>query len=270
MSSRLLVEKQDAIWIARFSNPPSSYMDHLTAEALSAMLDDVESDDRVRAVIFTGSEEHVFIRHYDVAVLLERSQGMAERGLSFSLDRLIPASSLHHCMSRMESMATVFIAAINGTAMGGGFEMVLACDLRLVKQGDYDLGLPEINLGLLAGAGGTQRLPRLIGQSKAMEMELLGKTISPTEAVQFGIAMECVEGDVVARAMEIAHKLASKDPRASAHIKQLIKGSAQWSLEDGLAKERTLFCDLMVSPNSLQAMKDFVENDGDIRDEDCR
>ncbi|ARN75569.1 hypothetical protein BST96_16530 [Oceanicoccus sagamiensis] len=140
----------------------------------------------------------------------------------------------------------------------------------MVQQGDYDLGLPEINLGLLGGAGGTQRLPRLIGQSKALEMELLGQTISPAQAVQWGIAMECVEGDVVARSIEIANKLATKDPRASAHIKQLIRGSADWELEEGLAKERTLFCDLMVAPDSLQAMKDFVENDGDIRDEDCR
>ncbi|ARN75568.1 hypothetical protein BST96_16525 [Oceanicoccus sagamiensis] len=124
MSSRLLIEKQETVWIARFNNPPHSYMDHLTGEALTQLLDEVDGDSVVRAVIFTGSEEGVFIRHYDVAVLLERSQGMAERGLRFSLDRLIPESQLHQCLARMESMPIAFIAAINGTAMGGGLKLL--------------------------------------------------------------------------------------------------------------------------------------------------
>ena len=146
--------------------------------------------------------------------------------------------------------------------------MVLACDFRLVKQGDYDLGLPEINIGILAGAGGTQRLPRLIGEAKAMEMQMLGRTLSPDEAVSYGIAMECVDGDVVARAREIAAKLAEKSPRASGHIKKLIKNAGKWNYEEGLAHERTLFCDLMVDERGLADMRKMLEGSNDIRDPD--
>lgn len=258
--SRLLIEKNGSVWIGRFNNPPHSYMDHLTGDALWNFLDEVEASDEVRVVILTGSESDVFIRHYDVSVLLERGQAMADRGLKFSLDRLIPGSQLHQALARMESLPIPFIAAINGTAMGGGFEITLACDLRLVQDGPYHLGFPEVNLGLLAGAGGTQRLPRLIGQSRALELELLGKILSPQQAVNYGIAIECVDGDVLEEAKILAGKLAAKSPEALAHIKQLVRGVDEWSLADGLAKERTLFCDLMTGDAGLDAMKRFVKS----------
>jgi len=264
--SRLLIEKTGPVWVAKFNNPPHSFMDHLTAEALSLFLDEVEASDEVRVVILTGSEPGVFIRHYDLSVLLERGKAMAERGLQFSLDRLVPESQLHQCLRRIEKNPIPFIAAINGTAMGGGFEMALACDLRLVQDGPFDLGLPEVNIGLLAGGGGTQRLPRLIGQSRAMEMELLGRTVSPKSAVAYGIAMECVDSDVLVRAREIADKLVGKSEQAIAHIKQLVRGADEWSLDDGLAKERTLFCDLMVGDRAVSDMESLLSGEKDIRD----
>lgn len=262
--SRLLVEKNESVWIAKFHNPPQGYMDHLTAEALSEFLDEVEANEQLRVVILTGSQPDVFIRHYDVSVLLERGEAMAARGMEFNLDRIVPESQLNQCLRRMEKLPIPFIAAINGTAMGGGFEMTLACDLRLVKQGDYDLGLPEVNIGLLAGGGGTQRLPRLIGQSRAMELELLGKILSPEMAVSYGIAMECVDGDVLQRARDVAVKLAAKSPQALAHIKQLIRGSTEWSLDEGLGKERTLICDLLVSTRGIAEMGAMLSGDKDI------
>ncbi|MEH6405290.1 MAG: enoyl-CoA hydratase/isomerase family protein [Sneathiella sp.] len=266
MTPRMIVEKTETIWIVKFNNPPHGYMDDPMVDAFVDFLDNAEKDEALRVVILTGNEPDVFIRHFDVGVLLANSQKMAKRGLTFSADRPVPEAAIHACYRRIEEMSVVFIAAINGSAMGGGFEMVLACDFRLVKQGPYDLGLPEINIGILPGAGGTQRLPRLIGQAKALEMELLGRTLSPDEAVSYGIAMECIDGDVVARAREIAKKLSEKSARASAHIKKLIRGSSEWELEDGLAKERTLFCDLMVDERGLADMARMVNGDNDIRD----
>ena len=264
--SRLLIEKDGPVWTGKFNNPPHSYMDDLTAEALWNFLNEIEASDEVRVVILTGSEPDVFIRHYDVSVLLERGQAMAEKGMKFSLERLVPESQLHQALARMESLAIPFIAAINGTAMGGGFEISLACDLRLVQDGPYHLGLPEVSLGLLAGAGGTQRLPRLIGQSRALELELLGKTLSPQQAVQYGIAAECVEGDVRSHAKTVALRLAEKSPAAVAYIKQLIRGAAHWPLAEGLAKERTLFCDLMTASSSLDKMSQFVASETHLQD----
>ena len=263
---RIIIEQDGSTWIAKFSNPPEGYMDNQTVEEFSALLDDVDKSETVRAVILTGNDPDVFIRHFDVSSLLATSQKMAARDLKFSIDRPVPENNVHVCYRRMEEMSVIFIAAINGSAMGGGFEMVLACDFRLVKQGPYDLGLPEINIGILAGAGGTQRLTRLIGQAKAMEMELLGRTISPDEAVSYGVAMECVDGNVVARALQIALKLAEKSPRASGHIKKLIKGVGDWGFEEGLANERTLFCDLMIDPRGLADMEKMLEGTNAIRD----
>jgi enoyl-CoA hydratase/carnithine racemase len=263
---RIILENNGPVWLVTFHNPPHSYMDHVTATELMSVLDEVEASAAVRAVILTGSEPGVFIRHYDVGELFDVGTGMAQKGLEFSPERPVPETEVHRCLRRMELMAVPFIAAINGTAMGGGLEMALACDLRLVQDGDYDLGLPEVNIGLVPGAGGTQRLPRLIGQARAMEMILLGRTVSPQRACELGLAMESVKGDVVARAREVAAQIAGHSPRASGHIKALVRGATQWPEDDGLARERTLFCDLMVAPEGLEDMRHMVDGDKDIRD----
>lgn len=267
---RIIVEKSDTVWVARFHNPPQGLMDNGTVAELCALLDEAEASESLRVVILTGDESGVFIRHFDVSSLLDLGSKMAGRGLTFSPDRPVPENDVQTCFRRMTEMPVLFIAAINGTAMGGGFELALACDFRLVQSGPYDLGLPEINLGLLAGAGGTQRLTRLVGEGRSMEMQLLGRTLSPREALAYGIAMECVDGDVLARARDIAAKLAEKSPRASAHIKRLIKGTGDRTLDDDLAVERTLFCDLMVDPRAHAEMEAVLTGSGDIRDPDER
>lgn len=264
--AQMSIEKKGPVALVKFHNPPHGYMDGQTEIELKAFLDDLERDDNIRSVVFTGGSEDVFIRHYDVSLLYKRSQSMAEKGMTFDPARPVPEAILHRCFRRMEEMPKAFIAAINGSAMGGGFELALACDIRLVKEGPYDLGLPEINLGILPGAGGTQRLPRLIGESRALELELLGRTMSPREAKEIGLAAFCVKGDVVAKAMEVALALASRSPRAFAHIKKLIRGAASTSIDEGLADERTLFCDLMVDPRALSEMADMDAEKRDIRD----
>lgn len=264
--NRLIVEKHQAVWLARFNNPPHGLMDQHTTTELAALLDAVESSDKVRAVVLTGAEPGVFIRHYDVAELAARGVAMAEKGLQFKLDRPVPEGPLHACLRRMESLEVPFIAAINGLALGGGLEVALACDIRLVESGNYELGLPEINIGLLPGAGGTQRLTRLLGEAKAMQFILTGSTMSPSRAVEVGLAAECVEGDVLDRALLLARGIASRSARATGHIKNLVRGASERSGEEGLAAERTLFCDLMVAPDSLAAMQEMLDRGSDIRD----
>lgn len=244
----------DNVLVARIGNPPAGYMNEDTANELIELLDTIESNPAIRAVVFTGSLDDVFIRHYDVALLEQRGREMAAKGYTFKTSRPIPESPYLTALRRIDTMPKPFIAAINGTAMGGGFELALACDIRLVKSGSYQLGLPEINIGLLPGAGGTQRLARLIGEAKALELIMTGTTFSPQQACDLGIASRCVDGDVLTAAMETANVLAAKHPTALAHVKYLIKGSTQRELETGLADERTLFCDLMVNADSLDAM----------------
>lgn len=259
-------ERLGEIVVWRFSNPPEGFMDEGTVEGLTGLLDAFEADDGLRVAVLTGAEPGVFIRHYDVGVLEPQGRAMQARGLTFKTDRPVPEAPYLQCLRRIETMPKPFVCALNGTAMGGGFELALACDFRLVEAGDHALGLPEVNIGLLPGAGGTQRLPRLVGIAKSLELIMLGRTLSPQEALRLGLVQDCVEGPVLPRALELAEELVRKPARALANIKALIRTSLEQPLDQGLADERTLFCDLMVHSPSLQRMQKMNQQGLDIRD----
>ncbi len=263
--SQITTRRDGTVLIATIANPPHGYMDAATEPELSAVLDEIEADDTVRAVVITGGLPDVFVRHYDVGVLETLGRDLAGRGLEFDTSRPVPQSPYHVCLRRIATMPKAFVAAINGTAMGGGFELALACDIRLAQDGPYWLGLPEINIGLLPGAGGTQRLARLIGEGRALELILQGRTLSPADAAAWGLVGQCVDGDVVEAALGIAHNLASKPPLALAHIKRLIRGATSRPLDDGLADERTLFCDTVMQDEAIALMADLNNGARDIR-----
>ncbi|MDP6952741.1 MAG: enoyl-CoA hydratase/isomerase family protein [Alphaproteobacteria bacterium] len=263
--SQITTERDGAVLIATIANPPHGYMDAATEPELTAVLDEAEADDAVRAVVLTGGLPDVFVRHYDVGVLETLGRDLAARGLEFDTSRPVPESPYHVCLRRIATMPKGFVAAINGTAMGGGFELALACDIRLAKNGPYWLGLPEINVGLLPGAGGTQRLARLIGEGRALELILQGRTLSPADAAAWGLVGQCVDGDVVEAALAIAHNLAAKPPVALVHIKRLIRGATSRPLDDGLADERTLFCDTVIQDEAIALMADLNSGARDIR-----
>ena len=167
---------------------------------------------------------------------------------------------------RIETMPKPVIAAVNGLAMGGGFELTLACDLRVAEEGDYEMGLPEVNIGILPGAGGTQKLARLVGMARALEMALRGRTVSPNEAYALGIVQELVpSGEALNRAKAIAQELAAKPSLSVAHIKRLVRQTPETPLEEGLALERTLFLDTLVSDDGFRLMSRMNDEGLDIR-----
>lgn len=262
--TQITIEQTDQTLVATITNPPEGYMNEETAGELMALLDRVEADDTVRSVILTGGISGTFIRHYDVRQLHKTGEEMADKGYAFDPLRPVPETPFLKALRRIELMPKPFIAAINGTAMGGGFELALACDIRLAADGPYDLGLPEINIGLLPGAGGTQRLSRLIGEGRALELILSGATFSPERAEALGIVSRCVKGDVLVPALKLAHHLSGLHPKAVAHIKRLVRGSTTRDLDEGLATERTLFCDLMVDRESLALMSKLNRGDLEI------
>lgn len=255
-----------AIATLSFANPDKGYMDAAMETQLVEAIGRIEADPGVRACILTGADAGVFIRHYDVSVLSERSEAMAARGLQFSTDRPVPEGGIHKAMRMMETGSTAYVAALNGTAMGGGFELALACDIRLVAQGPYRFGLPEINLGILPGAGGTQRLPRLVGEAVALRMTLLGDVLEPEALHATGLTLALVGGDVVAEARAVAEKLAAKPPVALAHIKRLVRRAHGADQAAGFADERTLFCDLMVRQDARALMADMAAGNRAITD----
>jgi enoyl-CoA hydratase len=160
-------------------------------------------------------------------------------------------------MALCESMPKPVIAAISGTALAGGFEFALSCDVRIAEDGDYLIGLPEANLGLLPGAGGTQRLPRTIGTPAALMHILMGDPLTPREAERKGLVHETVSGKALDRAMEIARRLLSFPSESIACIKRLVRNATETPLAQGLALERNLFLKLCISEPALARMRSY-------------
>ena len=252
---------EGACAIVRLFNPKQGLMDEAMESELLRVLDLLHDGvcwPAGRVVILTGRDPGVFVRHYDVAVLHQRAQAMATRGKAFSIDRPVPQGGVHRCIDRIEGSSLIFIAALNGVAMGGGFELALACDLRVVQEGPHELGLPELNLGLLPGAGGTQALARLLGVSATLQLLLTARVLSPRELAELRLAGACV-ADALAQARAWAAQLQAVPARACAHIKRLVRSAGAWELEQGRAAERTLFCDCMVDPAALPLMADVAQ-----------
>jgi enoyl-CoA hydratase/carnithine racemase len=156
-----------------------------------------------------------------------------------------------------ESMPKPVIAAISGTCLAGAFEFALSCDLRIAEDGDYQIGLPEAMVGLLPGAGGTQRLPRTIGTAAALMHILMGVTLSPRDAERKGLVHETVNGKALDRAMEIAKHLAKHEQQSVASIKRLVRNATAMPLAEGLALERNLFLKLAISDSALERMREY-------------
>lgn len=248
-----------------FTNPDQGFMDQAMEADLLAAIEQVTNDNSVRVCVLSGAEPGVFIRHYDLKVLAPQAEKMAEREMVFTTDRPVPEAPIHIAMRKMEASEVIFIAALNGTAMGGGFELALACDLRVVQTGDHIFGLPEINLGILPGAGGTQRLPQIVGQSRALHMTLTGDTLTAEQMVEVGLALTCVP-DARAESLALANRMAGKPARAAGHIKKLVR-QAHSPGDVGFADERTLFCDLMVQPDAGRLLAEGAEGRRRITDE---
>jgi len=264
--AQINVERRGAVAVCTITNPPMGYMDSATVPELDAVTRELEADEDVRAVVITGGVPGVFVRHYSVLELEALSVQLRQAGVKVDIASRVPERDLDQVFRRIETMPKPVIAAINGMAMGGGFELTIACDIRVAETGPYFLGLPEINVGILPGAGGTQKLARLIGTARTLEMTLRGRTVGPEEALALGIVQELTPaGGALERAISIAEEIASKPATAVAHIKRLVRGATATPLDDGLALERTLFLDLLVSDDGLRLMHQMNEGNNDIR-----
>jgi enoyl-CoA hydratase/carnithine racemase len=161
-------------------------------------------------------------------------------------------------LDRIMLMPKVVIAAINGDCMGGGYELALACDFRLAADGPYQIGLPEAVLGILPGGGGTQRLPRLIGRGRALEVMLFGNVYHPREAERLGMVNRVLAPEtLMSFAMGWARTLAKRPPRSIAAIKRAVNLGADRDLEAGLYIERTEMRDVMCTEDARTIMNAY-------------
>lgn len=263
--SRLSLTYLGTTAVLRLFNPPHGLMDEAMETELGQALDRLGAWPEGRVVVLTGREAGMFVRHYDVSVLEKRAQAMVQRGQTFATDRPVPRSDIHRCLERIDASPMVFIAALNGTAMGGGFELALGCDIRLAQNGDYALGLPELNLGLLPGAGGTQAMAALLGTGPALFHLLTAQIFGPQTLLNAGLVSACSE-DVLADALRLAQQIEAVPQRACANIKRLVRNAPRWGQAEGLAAERTLFCDCMVDPEAQALMHAVASGQRSIAD----
>ncbi len=247
----------DGVGVVTLGSPGRIHFDAEMCDALLAALTALEKDDGIRVAVVTGGAPGYFIRHYSVAELIVLGEKLQGFGQKRPEDAPYKPGSFAKAVRLAEQMTKPVIAAISGTAMGGAFEFALACDIRIAQAGDFQIGLPEINIGILPGGGGTQRLPRTIGTSAALMHILMGETLSPLQAAQKGLVHEAVPGKALDRAMAIARRLANHTPQSVRHIKRLVKSALETPLERGLQLESNLFLDLCGSDEAIARMKKY-------------
>jgi enoyl-CoA hydratase len=238
--SLLKTVDRGAVRVITYANPPFGTMTATgSTEMFNAILAAGE-DQSVRVVVITGGLPGIFIRHYDVEELSDTADAVhsgAPRAPSSSGPR---PPGFHALTDMIATIEKPVIAAINGLCMGGGFELSLACDLRIIGSAVTAIGLPETRIGIFPGGGGTQRLPRIIGEARALEMILRGLTVTGPRAYEMGIVHEVV-ADPLARAVEIGAELSSRGPEGLAFAKRLTRAALDRPLVDGLADERKSF-----------------------------
>ena len=238
------------------SNPPTHTLVAAAVAELETFAAGLLARDDVRVAVFTGGGEGIFIRHYDVGELADASERRAA-------GEQPPSPKAPHRFNRLlltlQRAPFVTVAAMNGNAAGGGLEFALGCDFRLLADGDYRIGLPETGVGIIPGAGGTQRFARLLGIAKALELILYGTLLNPQQALALGLVHQLLpEKRFEAEALEYATRLAARSPIALAAAKEAIYRGVDRSLAEGLLLEQELFARCMASEDAAAAMRNAL------------
>ncbi|ELZ39085.1 enoyl-CoA hydratase [Halorubrum saccharovorum DSM 1137] len=243
-------DRADGVATVTISRPDErNALNAAVREDLADVLAAAEADPSSRVVVLTGDDAGgAFVSGADVTELRERD-ALEQR----------EASKRPRIYERVADLSLPVIARINGHALGGGCELALACDVRLAAE-DAKLGQPEISLGIIPGGGGTQRLPRLVGEGQAMRLILSGELIDAAEAGDIGLVDEVLEEESLdERVDELAGAMADKSPVALEFAKDAVRASGRMDLDDGLAYEAALFAQLFATDDKNEGIDAFLE-----------
>jgi enoyl-CoA hydratase/carnithine racemase len=285
----------DNVGIIELDNPPHQFMTFRMVAELDELTAKWEADSSVRAIVITGTKPGTFITHFSVEELSKSAEMVPDAGVpsfvkaavervarSFevahrfldhfpgvrkvlenstpdTLKSLLLLEQIHRVFVRLERMNKVVIAAINGTAMGGGCELALACDYRLMAKGDHVIGLIEVLGGIIPGAGGTQRLVATVGRAKAVEMALNGELLAPEEAERIGLITRAVDAEkLMDEAMTLARRMATRPPMAVGGAKRAMRVGTSLSADEGLVYEKLAFIAAGMHPDAKRLGRKYL------------
>src|SRR5438876_6446469 len=245
----LLLERRERVAIITINRPEKrNALNIKTREEGAALFEELRADDSVSVVVITGAGDKAFIAGADIAEFAGRTAHMQRE--------VMVARSLFNAI---DTFPKPVIAMVNGYCLGGGCEVALACDIRIASE-KASFGQPEINLGIIPGGGGTQRLTRLVGEGKSMELILTGEIIDAQSAYAIGLVNTVVPADQLeAKTMEIANRIAQKSPIALRLAKEAIRLASRSNLDEGLRRELDLFALCFSSADKDEGVNAFLE-----------
>jgi enoyl-CoA hydratase/carnithine racemase len=243
--------ERDGVALIHLNRPPANSYNRAFLDELNAAVDEVRWDgDLHGAVLCSDLAPRFFSAGADISNFKSSTQEQ----------RVMTVLHAHEILLKIERTPKVFVAAISGHALGGGLEIALACDLRFAAAGEYRIGLPEVSLGLLPGNGGTQRLTRLIGRTRALDMMLTSQQVNPARALELGIVDRVVPAEsLLEEALAYVAKLATGPTLAIGNIKVATRIGADLPLEGALALEREAVWRLFMSEDAAEGMAAFAE-----------
>jgi enoyl-CoA hydratase len=243
------VEIIDGIALMAYDNPPMNY---LTGTGLFQLGDALDEARRARpsAIVITGAPKDQFITHFSVEDILAGQDRIKDSG---------PAGNqrAQALLDRLAELPQPVIAALSGDTMGFGYELALACDFRIAQRGDFRIGLPEVRMGILPGAGGTQRLSRLVGMARALDLIMRARVLTPDEALQEGLVHQ-VADDARAAAIDLGHEFAELPPTAVAMAKAVIYAGRDLDMHTAQRIERDGSYRAKLAPGATEALSEFV------------
>lgn len=253
--SKLEYAVQDGVAVITLNDPPANTYSYEMMQQIDRAILDARMDDAVQVIVLTGKGEKFFCAGADIRMLAD----------------VTPSFKYYFCLhanetlSRLEQTPKLVIAAINGHCVGGGLEVAMAADIRIARKGAGKLGLPEVSLGVLPGTGGTQRLVRMVGKSKAIELMATGQLFDFERGLELGILNQVLEAATVEQFAQMVHDYAVQftAPARAAHavgrIKRAVQTGAEISFETGLALERELQQQLFQSEDAREGIQAYVE-----------
>jgi enoyl-CoA hydratase len=251
MGQYISTERDGHVAVVTIDNPPMNALSAALLDELEGEIDVLDADDDVRAIVLRGGGERAFVAGADIKEFPSLRDSPPTEGGS--------ARGIQKLGNRMDEARTPFVAAIQGFCLGGGLELAMCCDVRVASD-EAQLGQPEIKLGLIPGGGGTQRMPRLVGQGRAMLLNLTGDFIDAGTAERWGLVEKVVPAGTVAdAAVELARTIAARSPVSVGVLRALARETRDLPLAEGLRAEAEGFRRCLASEDGLEGVTAFIE-----------